>query len=108
MRLVSWPGVCRYRVEGPSYTWAQEFRPETEDRAESCSLPVVGAMTVRMDSHGCRVLLWVHKWQWRLVMGVRPAACWCTAGGAIPESVHGGGSMAGVQVGVLHWCSHRS
>lgn len=73
-------------------------RPETEDTAESCPLPVVGALTVSMDSHSCRVLPWVHTWQWRLVMGVRPAGCRCTAGGAIPESVHGGESAPGSRV----------
>lgn len=70
---VSWPGVYRCIVGGTSCTWAQQIRPVTEDRAESCPVAVVGALTVSMDSHGCRVLPCVRTWQWRLVMGIRPA-----------------------------------
>ena len=76
---------CRHTCSGEGQ--GQQQRPGPTMGA----LAAVEILPASMHSCGCRVLLWVHRQQWKPVMVVGMAACRCTAGVASSESTHGNG-----------------
>lgn len=50
-------------------------------------------LAVRAYSCGFRVSLWACAWHWKLVTGIGPGSCRCTARGGSPQSTYSSGGQ---------------
>lgn len=50
-------------------------------------------LAVGVYSCGFRVSLWARAWHWKLVTGIGPGSCRCTAGAGSPQSTYSSGGQ---------------
>lgn len=87
------PGANRCTAGGVSYRWASSAGQWQETVSGLGPQSALETLAVGVYSCGFRVSLWARAWHWKLVTGIGPGSCRCTAGAGSPQSTYSSGGQ---------------